>query len=76
MEITKEMINSEISKLPKLYGLIDFADYLGWTKQRVHVYWKRKKLIEPATFISGKPVWSELQVKKYAQENPYDNKDN
>jgi len=49
---------------PRLFGITDISEKLGWSKQRVHVYWKRGKLPEPATHIGGRPAWTAFQVEQ------------
>lgn len=60
-----EKINTD---LPPLYGITDFAKLIGWSRQKAHVYYKRGKLPEPATYAGEtRPLWTIEQIKHWAE---------
>lgn len=70
MEITDELIQKEIEKIPDLYGTEEFGSMIGWYRQKIYTYNQRGLMPKPATLIGGKrPVWTLNQIKKFAKEN-------
>ena len=56
-------------KLPPLYGLSDFAKEIGWSRQKLRVYYERNKLPEPATSAGTRPLWTIEQIEEYKKNN-------
>ena len=49
-----------------LLGTKEVGDILGWSRQKVSVYYSRGKLPEPYATIGGKrPVWTREQIEKW-----------
>ena len=50
-----------------LLGTKEVGDLLGWSRQKVSVYYSRGKLPEPFALIGGKrPVWTREQIEEWA----------
>ena len=49
----------------KLYGVTEFAQALGWSRQRLAVYHKRGLLPEPVARLHCGSIWTEEQVMEY-----------
>ena len=46
-----------------LLGIKEVGDILGWSRQKVSVYYSRGKLPEPYTLVGGKrPVWEREKI--------------
>lgn len=70
MAITQKMIDAQNSNIPPLYGPSDFGRMIGWDRSKIATYSTRGVLPEPAAYIGGKrPVWTELQILKFAHDN-------
>jgi len=48
----------------KFYGTVELAKELDWTKQKVHLYYKRGVIEEPNAFAGTRPLWDLEQVKR------------
>ena len=53
---------------PKLYGVAEFAEALGWDRSRVSKYLTREAVPEPYARLASGPVWTEEQVKVFIKE--------
>ena len=52
--------------LKYLLGTKEVGDILGWSRQKVSVYYSRGKLPEPYAKIGGqRPVWTREQIEKW-----------
>ena len=49
-------------ELPTMLGITEVGKMLGWTRQKVHTYWKRGKIPEPTSYIGNRPVWTLEQI--------------
>ena len=53
----------------ELIGLKEVGDILGWSRQKVSVYYSRNKLPEPYTLVGGKrPVWTREQIEEWVEK--------
>lgn len=50
----------------KYYGITELAKALGWNTQKAHLYYKRKKFLEPAAQVGSRPLWTKKQVESMA----------
>jgi hypothetical protein len=69
VKITDEMVKAECENIPELFGTTEFGNVLGWVRQKISVYLKREILPIPAAIIGNRPVWTKLQVYKFAADN-------
>ena len=53
---------------PKLYGVAEFAEALGWDRSRVSKYLTREAVPEPYARLASGPVWTEEQVEVFIKE--------
>ena len=61
-----ETIKKEIESIPTLLGVTEVGKQIGgWTRNKVHTYWKRGIIPEPATYIGNRPVWTESQIENW-----------
>ena len=75
MEIVKDdVIRKEIESIPKLLGVTEVGKQIGnWDRRKVHTYWKRGIIPEPAAFIGNRPVWTESQIANWINTRLKDN---
>jgi hypothetical protein len=51
-----------------LYGQTEFGKMIGWSQQKMAVYFQRGKLPEPFALVGGeggRPVWTREQIEWY-----------
>lgn len=53
---------------PRLYGVAEFAEALGWDRSRVSKYLTREAVPEPYARLASGPVWTEEQVTTFIKE--------
>ncbi len=53
---------------PKLYGVAEFAEALGWDRSRVSKYLTREAVPEPYARLASGPVWLEEQVHAFMSD--------
>lgn len=53
---------------PRLYGVAEFAEALGWDRSRVSKYLTREAVPEPYARLASGPVWTEEQVEVFIKE--------
>lgn len=68
-ELDVQTLLSDFSseKSSQLLGVTDIAEMLGWSKQRVHISYRRGKLPEPDTEVGGRPAWMLSTIEKYKE---------
>ncbi len=49
----------------QLYGQIEFAKEIGWTKNKLAVYLLRGKLPEPYAMAGSRPLWKKEQTESF-----------
>jgi hypothetical protein len=69
VKITDEMVTAECLNVPELFGTTEFGNVLGWPRQKISVYLKREIMPVPAAVIGSRPIWTKLQVYKYAADH-------
>lgn len=60
---------------PRLYGLAEFAEKLGWDRRKLSTYIARGKMPEPYEQLASGPVWTEEQVMSFMQGEIVSGKD-
>lgn len=54
--------------MPKtLLGTKEVGDVLGWSRQKVSVYYSRGKLPEPYALAGSRPLWTRTQIDKWME---------
>ncbi len=56
-----------VEVLPKLVGVAEAADLLGWDKRRVATYVKRRSFPEPLAELAGGRVWAREDVVSFRE---------
>ena len=52
-------------KLPRLAGVAEAAEILGWDKRKVATYIKRGVFPDPVQKLSATPIWTVEQIERY-----------
>ncbi|WP_206922729.1 hypothetical protein [Alicyclobacillus suci] len=55
-------------RIPRLVGVKEAAQILGWERHKTSVYHRRGKLPEPIQVLSTGPIWTEQQIIDFARE--------
>lgn len=53
----------------KFYGIAELAKELEWSTEKTHVYFTRKKFVEPDSMVGSRPLWTKDQLKKIVKEH-------
>jgi len=49
----------------RFLGNLEVANELGWSRQRVHVNYKRGNLPKPYAYVGKKPVWKPETIEAF-----------
>lgn len=52
-------------KIPRLAGVAEVAEILGWDKRKVSTYLKRGILPQPLQKLASGPIWTYKQIEDF-----------
>ncbi|GAB7057361.1 hypothetical protein JCM16163A_41100 [Paenibacillus sp. YK5] len=55
----------QMQKIPKLAGVNEAAEILGWKKQKIVTYISRGVFPEPIQRLASGPIWTKKQIEDY-----------
>ncbi|MEB8637783.1 hypothetical protein P4H32_29310 [Bacillus cereus] len=55
----------QMQKIPKLVGVNEAAEILGWKKQKIVTYISRGVFPEPIQRLASGPIWTKKQIEDY-----------
>jgi hypothetical protein len=62
----EKIVQEEIDGIPVLLGVTEVGKLIGgWDRRKVHTYWKRGIMPDPAAYIGKRPVWTEKQIQTW-----------
>lgn len=61
-------IQREIEQIPELLSATDFAEELGWDRRKLHLYWQRGIVPDPAVVVTSGKLWTRKQVEWFKEE--------
>lgn len=54
--------------IPRVAGVAEVAEILGWSKSQVNTYMSRGKFPEPIQRLASGPIWTREQIDRYKRE--------
>ena len=68
MSCSKASYDRNCQNIRLLCGTTEVGDLVGWSRQKVNIYYARGKLPKPYTLVGGKrPVWTREQIEKWKE---------